>query len=426
MTVNGTTVIPRRSDASRAEAVLDPESTWCRRNRPVPGAALVRAVYLDYNGSAPLDPRVAEIMVPILMEEFGNASSTHRFGQRQAAAVDDAREQVATLVGGRPSGVVFTAGATESNNLALRGAVEGAPADRPRILVSAVEHASVRETARWLDEQGMTKLDVIPVSSGGDVDLDALETLIGADVSLVSVMAANSETGVLNPVEEVSELAHAAGALFHCDATQSVGRLPFDLDQVGADFVSFSSHKICGPAGVGALVGTPRSLRRLCPIVHGGGHERGLRSGSLNVAGIVGFGAAAHIAAEERASESARVAGLRDRLTSGLKSRLSGVVDLGDAMRRLPNTANVRFAGADAEAVVTNMDPVAASTGSACNSGSIEPSEVLLAMGIPREAAFESVRFSLGRFTTEEDIDFSISRTVSAVNYVRTLTKESA
>jgi len=383
-------------------------------------------VYLDYNGSAPLDPRVLDEMLPILAEGVGNASSLHRFGRRQSAAVDEAREQVAALVGGRPGNVVFTAGATEANNLALRGVVEGGDTERPRVLVSAVEHASVRETARWLDEQGMTKLDVIPVSSGGDVDLDALETLIGADVSLVSVMAANSETGVLNPVEEVSELAHAAGALFHCDATQSVGRLPFDLDQVGADFVSFSSHKICGPAGVGALVGTPRSLRRLCPIVHGGGHERGLRSGSLNVAGIVGFGAAAHIAAEERASESARVAGLRDRLTSGLKSRLSGVVDLGDAMRRLPNTANVRFAGADAEAVVTNMDPVAASTGSACNSGSIEPSEVLLAMGIPRDAAFESVRFSLGRFTTEEDIDFSISRTVSAVNYVRTLTKESA
>ena len=386
----------------------------------------MKAVYLDYNGSAPLDPRVAEIMVPILTEKFGNASSTHRFGQRQAVAVDEAREQVATLVGGRPSGVVFTAGATEANNLALRGAVEGAPADRPRILVSAVEHASVRETARWLDERGMAKLEVIPVSSGGAVDLLALETLICTDVLLVSVMAANSETGVLNPVEKVFKLAHAAGALCHCDATQSAGRLPFDLEQVGADFVSVSSHKICGPAGVGALVGTPRSLRRLRPIVHGGGHERGLRSGSLNVAGVVGFGAAAHIAAEERASESARVARLRDRLTSGLKSALAGVVDIGDAMHRLPNTANVRFVDADAEAIVTNMHPVAASIGSACDSGSIEPSEVLLAMGIPRDAAFESVRFSLGRFTTEEDIDFSISRTASAVYYVRTLTQESA
>lgn len=402
------------------------ESEWPARVRSARGAPRVRAVYLDYNGSAPLDPRVAEIMVPILTDGFGNASSTNRFGQRQAAAVEDARDQVAALVGGRPSGVVFTAGATESNNLALRGAVEGAPVDRPRILVSAVEHASVRETARWLDERGMAKVDVIPVTSGGFVDTHALKKLIGTDVLLVSVMAANSETGVLNPVEEVSELAHAAGALFHCDATQSVGRLPFDQEQVDADLISVSSHKICGPAGVGALIGTSGSLRQLCPIVHGGGHERGLRSGSLNVAGIVGFGEAAQIAAEERSSESVRVAGLRDQLISGLKSALSGVVDVGDAMRRLPNTANIRFVGADAEAVVTNMDPVAASTGSACNSGSIEPSEVLLAMGIPRDAAFESVRFSLGPFTTKEDIDLSIRSVVSAVNYVRTMTRGSA
>ena len=389
-------------------------------------ATPVKGVYLDYNGSAPLDPRVAETMLPVLTEGTGNASSTHRFGHWQAAAVDEAREHVAAMVGGRPSSVVFTAGATESNNLALRGAVEGAPADRRRILVSAVEHASVRETARWLDEQGLAKLDVIPVTAGGFVHLQALEKLLGADVLLVSVMAANSETGVLNPVMETSELAHAAGALFHCDATQSAGRLRFDLEQVGADLVSVSSHKICGPAGVGALVGTQRSLRRLRPIIHGGGHERGLRSGSLNVAGIVGFGAAARIATEERESESARVARLRDRLAAGLKSGLFGVCDIGNLTRRLPNTADVRFEGADAEAVVANMDPVAVSTGSACNSGSIEPSEVLLAMGVPRAAAFESVRFSLGRFTTEEDIDFAIERAVSAVKYVRTMTRESA
>ena len=413
-------------DASGAGAFLNPEAKPLAWVSSVQQATQVRGVYLDYNGSAPLDPRVADVMVPILTHGIGNASSTHRFGRNQAAEVDEAREQVAVLVGGRPSSVVFTAGATESNNMGLRGVVEGAPADRLRILVSAVEHASVRETARWLDEQGLAKLDVIPVTSGGIVDLQALETLLDADVLLVSVMAANSETGVLNPVEEVSDLAHAAGALFHCDATQSVGRLPFDLERVGADLVSVSSHKICGPTGVGALVGTQGSLRRLRPIIHGGGHERGLRSGSLNVAGIVGFGAAAHIAAEERVSESEGVVALRDRLTSGLKSALSGVSDIGDVTCRLPNTANVRFEGADAEAVVANMDPVAVSTGSACNSGSIEPSRVLLAMGIPSDAAFESVRFSLGRFTTEEDIDSSIKRTVSAVNYIRAMTRESA
>lgn len=212
--------------------------------------------------------------------------------------------------------------------------------------------------------------------------------------------------------------------MFHCDATQSAGRLPFDLEEVGTDLVSLSSHKICGPTGVGALVGTHRSLRRLSPIIHGGGHERGLRSGSLNVAGIVGFGAAAHIALEERISESERIAELRDQLTESLKSRLSGVHDVGDVTRRLPNTANVQFEGADAEAVVANMDPVAASTGSACSSGALEPSDVLLAMGIPRDAASESVRFSLGRFTTRQDIDFAVESAIAAVEYVRTMTKE--
>ena len=239
----------------------------------------MREVYLDYNGSAPLDPRVAEIMVPALMEEAGNASSTHRFGRRQNAAVDDAREHVAAMVGGRSSNVVFTASATEANNLALQGIVAGAPSDRPKIVISAVEHASVHQTARWLDEQKWVKLDVIPVTGGGFIDLQALEVHVDTDVLLVSVMAANSETGVLNPIAEIAERAHAVGALFHCDATQLVGRLPFDLEQAGADFVSVSSHKICGPTGVGALVGTRQSLRRLRPIIHGGEHERGCGRG---------------------------------------------------------------------------------------------------------------------------------------------------
>ena len=386
----------------------------------------MRSVYLDYNGSAPLDPRVAEIMLPILMEGIGNASSVHRFGRQQMVAIDEAREHIAAMVGGRASGVVFTAGATESNNLALRGAVEGAAVGRPRVLISAVEHASVRQTAQWLDEHGLIELGVIPVTKGGFVDLDALESMIDTDVLLVSVMVANSETGILNPVEIIAERAHAVGALLHCDVTQSVGRLPFEFERIGVDLVSLSSHKICGPTGVGALVGTRRGLRRLRPIIHGGGHEHGLRSGSLNVAGIVGFGAAARIATEERTSESARVAEARDRLTSALKSRLSGVHEVGDVARRLPNTANVRFEGADAEAVATNMDPVAVSTGSACGSGSIEPSEVLLAMGISRESAFESVRFSLGRFTTTEDIDLAVESAVAAVEHVRSMARRIA
>ena len=379
-------------------------------------------VYLDYNASAPLDPRVFEVMAPVLSGEVGNASSVHRFGRRQAAAVDDAREHVAALVGGRASGVVFTAGATEANNLALRGAVEAAPEGRRRMLVSAVEHASVASTARWLADRGLVKLDVIDVTAGGFVEPDVVADLVGDDVVLVSVMAANSETGVLNPVGEIAERVRAAGAMFHCDATQMAGRLPFDMEALGADLVSMSGHKICGPGGVGALVGTRHALGRLSPLIHGGGHERGLRSGSLNVAGIVGLGAAARIATDERESESTRVGVLRDRLVAELEVQLPGVQQNGDPTRRLPNTANIRFEGADAEAVMSNMDPVAVSTGSACSAGSIEPSDVLLAMGLSRDAAFESVRFSLGRFTTEADISAVTQTALAAVERVRALT----
>lgn len=385
------------------------------------GEVTVNEVYLDYNGSAPLDPRVAEAMVPALTAGVGNASSVHWFGRRQAAATDEAREHVAALVGGQPSGVVFTAGATEANNLALRGAVEAGPVGRPRLLVSSVEHASVRRSASYLSEQGVAKVDVVPVTDGGFLDLDALDSLLDEDVLLVSVMAANSETGVLNPVSDVAVRAKSVGALFHCDATQMAGRLAFDMDELGADLVSVSSHKICGPGGVGALVGTRQSLRQLNPIVHGGGHEHGLRSGSLNVAGIVGFGVAAGLATEERASEASSIGAFRDSLVGALRSSLEGVEENGDTARRLPNTANVRFVGADADAVMANMDAVAVSAGSACSSGSIEPSEVLLAMGVAREAAFEAIRFSLGRFTTEADVMTAVRSIVGAVEHVRAM-----
>ena len=383
----------------------------------------MQEVYLDYNGSAPLDPRVAEAMFPVLRDGVGNASSVHRFGQRQAAVVDNAREQVAALVGVSPSGVIFCAGATEANNLALAGLAEGAPADRTRIVISAVEHASVREPAQWLLEQGRAKVDVVGVTPGGSVDLDELDSLLGPDVLAVSVMAANSETGVLNPIHEIAERAANVGAAFHCDATQYVGRLPLDLGNTAIDLLSLSGHKICGPGGVGALVGTRHSLARLRPVIHGGGHERGLRSGSLNVAGISGLGAAAELVIEERDSESARVEKLRDRLVDGLRAGLAGAHENGDPSQRLPNTASVRFDGADAEAVVFNMDPVAVSTGSACSSGAIEPSRVLLAMGLSRDEAFESVRFSLGRFTTPDEVDVAVTQAIKAVERVRTMTR---
>ena len=384
-------------------------------------AGAPRPVYLDCNASSPLDPRVAEVMVSVL-REVGNAASIHTAGRRQAHLVEDAREHVAGLVGSSASKVVFTASATEANNLAVHGAVQQASAGRSRILVSAVEHDSVFKTAEWLGARGLARVDIVPVTRSGFVDLNALTRLLGPDVLLVSVMAANGETGVLNPIAKVAELAHAHGSLFHCDATQFVGRMPLNAEDVGTDLVSVSAHKLGGPMGVGALIGTQRALARLEPVIHGGGHERGLRSGSLNVPGIVGFGQAAAIATAERAHESILVADLRDRLTAGLEDSLSGVIQIGDVERRLPNTACLRFRNADAEAVTVNMEPVAASTGSACSAGTIEPSRVLLAMGMSPSAAFECVRFSLGRFTTDADIEVAVARTVEAVQYVRRMT----
>ncbi|MDE0225825.1 MAG: cysteine desulfurase family protein [Gammaproteobacteria bacterium] len=381
-------------------------------------------IYLDYNGSAPLDPRVLDAMSPTLRDGIGNASSVHRFGRAQAARVETAREQVSQLVRATAtSTVIFTSGATEANNLALQGIVADANPERTRIVISAVEHASVAAAASWLAQQGLAKVDTIPVTRGGAVDLAALEGLLDSDVLLVSAVAANSETGITNDLPAIGELAANAGAMFHSDVTQLVGRLPFDMAAVGADAVSISGHKICGPTGIGALVTNKTTARRLRPVLHGGGHERGLRSGSLNVAGIVGLGAASAIAADEQSSEAARVGQLRDALVAQLRNRLDGVIQNGDVRCRLPNTANLRFVGADGDAVMANMESVAVSSGSACSAGALEPSPVLLAMGMNRVAAEESLRFSLGRFTTADEVDEAARRAIRAVERVRFLTE---
>ncbi len=378
-------------------------------------------IYLDYNASAPLDPRVLETITKSMRDGIGNASSVHAFGRRQAAAVDDGREQVAALVNARPRDVVFTAGATEANNLALQGLVDQPTHGRTRLLISAVEHASVRETAQRLNKDARARVEYIPVTAGGFVALDALAAMLADDVIAVSVMAANSETGVLNDMAAIAELAARHGALLHSDATQLVGRVGFDMEALGADLVSISSHKICGPSGVGALVASAAARKQLRPLIHGGGHERGLRSGSLNVAGIVGLGHAAELAEAEWPTDAANMAAMRNQLVDGLQAGLSDVAQNGDTSRRLPNTANLCFAGAEAEAVLVNIDPVAVSTGSACSSATIEPSPVLLAMGVSRRAANESLRFSLGRFTTESDIAEAVNRTIEAVNFVRSM-----
>ena len=379
----------------------------------------MREIYLDYNSSSPLDGRVVEEMRSV---GYGNASSVHRFGRRQAAAVADAREHVAALLGASPSRIVFTSGATEANNLALRGLCDGS-SRRSRIFVSAVEHTSVLATVKHLGDTTSIGRRTLPVTPGGFIDTDAATQLLTANALAVTAIAANSETGVLNDVAGIAAAAHNVGALLHCDATQIVGRIPFDMASAGADLVAVSAHKMCGPGGVGALAGTREALGRITPLTTGGPHEKGLRAGSLNVAGIVGFGAAARIVMDERTTESARVGVLRDRLVAGLKATLPGVTENGDPSRRLPNTANLRFAGADADAVMVYMDPVAVSAGSACSAGTLGPSPALLAMGISRQGALESLRFSLGRFTTASEISAAITLTAAAVQYVRAATR---
>jgi len=380
-------------------------------------------IYLDYNASAPLDKRVLEKMRPVLEDRFGNASSSHSFGRRLNAMVDEARHQVASLVGGNPNSVIFTAGATEANNHALRGIFNDHATKPSRLLTSAVEHASVRNTAKWLGDFQGADITVIPVTTGGYIDLGIFKSTLDTNVKLVSVMGANSETGVFNPIEELSSFAEKYGFLVHCDATQLVGRKIFDMEELGVDLVSLSSHKIYGPGGMGALVVTRDVRKTLEPLLFGGGHENGLRSGSLNVAGIVGFGAAAELAENELASEMKRLATLRDFLVAQLRNLITGVEELGDISKRVANTANLRFIGADADAVMANMRDVAVSNGSACSSGAIEPSLVLQAMGLDRIAASEALRFSLGRFTKKEEIDAAIPRIVTAVQYVRSMTE---
>ena len=381
----------------------------------------MREVYLDFNATTPTDPRVVEAMRPLMADVFANPASQHVAGRRAALAVDEARELVASLVGARAGEVVFTSGATEAVNLVLSGLAETAPPERRRILVASTEHKAVLETADHLASHGFA-VEEIPVDSVGIVDLGILESQLGHDVLMVAVMAANNETGTLSPLREVRELAGQVGAVFFSDATQQIGKLPFAIEDAGADAVALSAHKLYGPKGIGAAVIRRGLQRRLAPLQFGGGHERGLRAGTLNVPGIVGFGAACSLAAESMEKDAMRQTLLRDRLHAVLEERLPDVSLIGHRERRLPNTLNLRFADADAEAVLANMPEVAVSTGSACTSAVPSPSHVLVAMGFDADAASECVRFSLGRTTGDGDIDLAVESVVRSVERVRELT----
>lgn len=359
-------------------------------------------IYLDHNATTPLDPRALEAMLPFLRDDYGNPSSLHWFGQRARAAVEQARAEVAALVGADPAEIVFTSGGSEADNLALRGAAAKARSPRTAVVSSAIEHHAVLNTAKAMRDEGRP-VAIARVREDGVLDLDDLAEKVDEATAVVTVMLANNETGVLQPVREASRIARARGALVHCDAVQAAGKVPIDVRALDVDLLALSAHKLYGPKGAGCLYvrrGTP-----MAPLVRGGAQERNRRAGTENVAGAVGFGAAAATAREAPAAEAGRVAALRDRLEARLLA-IPAVRRNGDGPR-VPNTTNVSFEGVDAEALLIALDleGVAASTGAACAAGGIEPSHVLRAMGYPPERVQSSLRLSLGRGTTQEDVD---------------------
>jgi len=380
---------------------------------------MTRPIYLDHHATTPLDPRVLERMLPYLTERFGNAASrTHVFGWEAASAVASARAAVAALIGANPEEIVFTSGATESVNLALRGVMEAA--GDGTLVTAPTEHLAVLDVAEALAAGGfgVTRL---PVGSLGEVDPGELARAMPEGTRLVSLMAANNEVGTLHPLDRLVPAAHSRGSLFHSDASQAVGKIALDVRELGIDLLSFSAHKIHGPKGAGALFVRAGIAASLAPQILGGGHERGLRSGTLDVPAIVGFGAAAEIALAEGAYEAARLRTLRDRLFSSLAQALPGVARNGDPDHCLPGSLSVSFEGVDGEALLVALPDVAASTGSACESARAGESHVLTAMGLSRERIRGSVRFGLGRFNTEAEIDRAALRVADEVRRLRTI-----
>ena len=377
-------------------------------------------IYLDAHATTPVDPRVLDAMLPLLRDQVGNASSLdHAAGRRTRDAVDAARRQVAAVIGASHKDIVFTSGATEADNLAIKGVAESASDHGDHIVTVATEHRAVLDTCRHLEARGC-RVTVLPVGGDGLIDLAALEAALEPKTILVSVMAANNEIGVLQPLAAIGRLTKARGILFHTDAAQAFGRIPLDVNAMGIDLLSISAHKIHGPQGVGALyVRTRQPTVRLAPLFDGGGHERGLRPGTLNAPGIVGLGAASALAVAEMTAEAARLESLRDRLLEGLRAAIDGVHVNGSLAHRLPHNLNVSIDGAD-ETLASRLDGLAVSAGSACASGSIEASYVLRALGVPAMLAHGTLRFGLSRFTTAAEIDQAIVIVRDGVERLRT------
>jgi len=383
----------------------------------------IKKVYLDNNATTPCDPRVVEAMLPYFFEHPGNAASrSHPFGWEAESAVDIARQQIANLIGADDKEIIFTSGATEADNLALKGVYEMYSRKGNHIITVTTEHKAVLDTCKVLEKKG-AEVTYLEVGADGMIDLKALEEAIKPTTILISVMWANNETGVIQPMKEIGNICAKHGILFMSDATQAVGKIPVNPRDTGVHLMAFSAHKMYGPKGVGALYVSRKDPRvKVTAQMDGGGHERGMRSGTLNVPGIVGFGKAAEIAQAEMEQEAVRLSNLRDRLENGLKSSMEEVYINGNIDHRMPHVTNMSFKHVEGEGLMMTFNQnIALSSGSACTSASLEPSYVLVALGLGDDLAHSSLRFSLGRFTTEEEVDFAIEAIRNGVNHMRDL-----
>ena len=378
-------------------------------------------IYLDNNATTPMDPRVLDAMVPYFTQKFGNAASrNHSFGWVAEEAVDYAREQVAKIIGATEKEIIFTSGATEADNLAIKGVFEMYQDKGNHIITAVTEHKAVLDTCKHIEKLG-GKVTYLPVKEDGMIDLKELEAAMTKETILVSIMYGNNEIGVIQPIKEIAAIAHKYGALFMTDATQAVGKIPVDVNADGIDLLAFSAHKIYGPKGVGALYVRRKGPRvKVTAQMDGGGHERGMRSGTLNVPGIVGFGKACELCMQEMESEAKRLSALRDKMQKSLLVLEESYVN-GNVEHRLPHVANISFKYVEGEGLMMAMKDLAVSSGSACTSASLEPSYVLKSLGLSDDLAHSSIRFGLGRFTTEEEVDYAIEVTKKSVTHLREL-----